>query len=197
MPGRVYNLLAEHALDRHGYVTASDARELGVDPHRLVEMARRGTVERVGRGVYRMAVTAPTGVEQLVEATLWPRATAANGGDVPSGVLSHETALDLHDLGDFNPARIHVTVPAGYRVNPRRRKPAVYELHWRDLAAGDVTLYEGVPVVTPYRAVLDGIESHLRGDLLRQAVDTAIRRGLLAPAQVKQIGELLPGAADR
>jgi len=35
--------------------------------------------------------------------------------------LSHETALDLHDLCDVNPAQIHLTVPAAYRL--RRRIP--------------------------------------------------------------------------
>lgn len=96
MPGRIYNILAEIAVDQHGYVTTQDAEEHGVDPHRLIEMTRRGSIERVAHGVYRMPVVAPTGLEQLVEATLWPRRR---------GVLSHETALDVHDLCDVNPAK--------------------------------------------------------------------------------------------
>jgi predicted transcriptional regulator of viral defense system len=50
MPGRIYNALAEIAVDQYGYVTVRDAEQQGVDPHRLVEMARRGTIERVADG---------------------------------------------------------------------------------------------------------------------------------------------------
>lgn len=168
MPGHVYNTLAEIALDQHGYVTARDAERHGIDPHRLVEMARRGTAERVAHGVYRMPVVAPTGLEQLMEATLWPRG---------EGVLSHETALDLHQLCDVNPAKIHLTVPRAHRVT--REVPALYALHRRDLADREKSHHEGIPVVTPARAILDGIETDLRPDLLDQALANARRRGLI------------------
>jgi predicted transcriptional regulator of viral defense system len=188
MPGRVYNTLAELALDQHGLVTTQDAREAGIDPHRLVEMARRGTAERVAHGVYRLPVAVPTGLEQLVEATLWPRANAV--------ALSHETALDLHDLGDFNPAKIHITVPADYRLNPDRQVPPVYVLHHRGLSRKDITRHEGIPVVTPLRAILDGIETHVRPDLLRQARDTAQHRGMIRADDLAMLNEKLVGQAQ-
>lgn len=34
------------------------------------------------------------------------------------GVLSHDTALDLHELCDINPAKVHLTLPPDY--SPRR-----------------------------------------------------------------------------
>lgn len=185
MPGRIYNTLAEIAVDQHGYVTARDAEANGVDPHRLVEMARRGTVERVAHGVYRMPVTASTGLEQLMEATLWPRGR---------GVLSHETALDLHDLCDVNPAKIHVTVPHSYRLT--RDVPALYAIHSRDLNTSETTRHEGIAVVTPLRAILDGIETHLRGDLLHQAIDTARRRGLIRRGELERLDEQLSRASN-
>jgi predicted transcriptional regulator of viral defense system len=43
-------------------------------------------------------------------AALWPAGR---------GVLSHDTALELHELCDVNPEKIHLTVPADYQ--PRRR----------------------------------------------------------------------------
>jgi predicted transcriptional regulator of viral defense system len=176
MPGHVYNALAEIAVDQHGYVTARDAKRHGVDPHRLVEMERRGTVERVGHGIYRVPMIAPTGLEQLMEATLWPRG---------EGLLSHETALDLHQLCDINPAKIHITVPRAHRVT--REVPPLYTIHRRDLAEAERTRHEGIPVVTPGRAILDGIEAHLRADLLRQAIETAERRGLVRGTDLELI----------
>ena len=82
---------------------------------------------------------------------------------------------------------IHLTVPGGYRHNHRRPVPKLYALHRRDLAPTEQTLHEGIPIVTPYRAILDGIEAHLRGDLVDQAIDAARRRGLLTRDQLDQL----------
>jgi predicted transcriptional regulator of viral defense system len=178
MPGRIYNELAEIAVDQHGLVTTADARDAGIDPHRLIEMRRRGTAERVAHGVYRLPLLAPsTHLEQLAEATKWPTSR---------GVLSHDTALDVHDLCDINPARIHITIPAAYRMN-RKEIPPVYVVHRRDLGKRDKTYYEGIPVVTERRAILDGIEGGVRADLLDQAIDTAARRGRVRAPDVEKL----------
>ena len=171
MPGRVFTEIADIAADQNGLVTTADARKAGINPLRLVDMERRGTAERVERGVYRIPLVAPhNDLEQLTRATMWlTRGRRA--------VLCHDTALDLHDLCDINPGQIHITVPAGYRFG--REVPALYTVHKRDLDPRDITYYEGIPIVTPRRAILDGIESGVRTDLLRQAIDTAGRRGLV------------------
>src|SRR6266542_986722 len=141
MPGRVYMELLEAATSQYGHVTADDARTLGVDPAQLRIMHHRGLLERVARGVYRFPILPATALDQYMEAVLWPRTKAA---------LSHETALDLHGLCDVNPARIHVTVPAGYRL--RRDAPRIY-----------------------------------------QAISTAQRRGLIAPAELRLLKRARPG----
>ncbi|MCK9249734.1 MAG: type IV toxin-antitoxin system AbiEi family antitoxin domain-containing protein [Solirubrobacteraceae bacterium] len=176
MPGRVYSELAEIALDQYGYVTTVDAREIGVNPQRLVEMAARGTAERVFHGIYRLPVVGEGGLDQLMLATLWPRGL---------GVLSHETALDVHDLCDVNPAKVHVSVPMSYRLT--REVPSVYQMHRRRLDPEEVTRHEGIPIVTAPRAILDGIEAHLRPGLIDQAVGAARRRGLLDAVDLERI----------
>jgi predicted transcriptional regulator of viral defense system len=169
MPGRIHSTLFERAFDQYGFVTADDARALGVNQQRLVEMERRGTLERVARGLYRFKEIPHGDRDQLMEAALWPRRTR--------GVLSHDTGLDLHDLCDINPARIHITVPRGYRIN--REIPTVYAIHHRDLADDDLAVLEGLPTITPRRAILDAIETHVDPKLVEQAIDTARRRGLV------------------
>lgn len=109
----------------------------------------------------------------VMQATLWPRRL---------GVISHDSALDLWGLCDVRPAMIHVTVPKAARI--RRTAPPVYEVHVRDLDVPDVIRFEGIPVVTPLRAILDGIERHLDRRLIGQAMDGARRRGLLAAADL-------------
>ena len=169
MPGRVHDILLERAFDQYGFVRSEDARDLAVDQQRLVDMERRGTLERVTQGLYRFKAIPYSGRDQLMEAALWPRRTR--------GVLSHDTALDLHDLCDINPAKIHITVPRRYRIN--REIPAAYAIHHRDLGGEDRATVEGLPTVTPQRAILDAIETHVDPKLVEQAIDTARRRGLV------------------
>ncbi|MGH7506250.1 MAG: type IV toxin-antitoxin system AbiEi family antitoxin domain-containing protein [Longimicrobiales bacterium] len=185
MPGRVYNELLDFAAGQYGYVTTADARALGIDPDRLRTMARRGTIEPIAHGLYRIPAVPATGLDQYMEATLWP-----HGG----GVLSHDTALDLHDLCDVNPAKVHVTVPARLRIN--REIPAAFRLHFRDLTDDDVTRHEGIPVVMPLRAIQDGIEAHLGNHLIEQAIESARRRGLIGRHDMRGLRQRTRGAAS-
>ena len=184
MPGRIHDVLFEHALDQYGFVTSEDARALGVDHQRLVDMARRGTLERVARGLYRFKSVPFTGRDQLMEAALWPRRVR--------GVLSHDTALDLHGLCDINPAQIHITVPRQYRIN--REVPTTYAIHHRDLPVEDLAVVEGLPTVTPQRAILDGLETHVDPKLVAQAIDTVERRGLVRGAELSYLKDQVAGA---
>jgi predicted transcriptional regulator of viral defense system len=187
MPGRNFDKLALIAADQQGLLAAADAREAGIDPHRLVDMERRGTIERVGRGLYRFPLLdARPELGQVAQATMWADR---------KGVLSHDTALDLYGLCDVNPAQIHITIPTSYRV--QKEVPGLYALHKRDLEKGEKTLFEGIPIVTPQRAILDGIESGMRGDLLRQAIDTAHGRGQLRGPALTQMRRRLRDRAQR
>ncbi|MEX2414348.1 MAG: type IV toxin-antitoxin system AbiEi family antitoxin domain-containing protein [Thermoleophilaceae bacterium] len=169
MGANVRDILLDRAFDQYGFVTSDDARSLGIDEKRLVDMERRGTLERVARGVYRFKLIPHTGRERLMEAVLWPRRTR--------GTLSHDTALELHDLCDINPTKVHITVPRAYRIN--REIPPTYTIHHRDLADADRTLVEGLPTVTPARSIHDAIATHVDPKLIDQAIDTARRRGIL------------------
>ena len=178
-------------LDQYGFVTSNDARSLGIDQKRLVDMERRGTLERVARGLYRFKIVPRTGREHLMEAVLWPRRIR--------GVLSHDTALELHDLCDINPTKIHITVPRRYRIN--RAIPATYSIHHRDLPDSDRTFIEGIAVVTPARSIEDAIETHVDPKLIDQAIETARGRGLLRGAARGELsrGQQAPrehGASD-
>ena len=173
MPGRWYSELFEVAADQRGFITTEDIRDLGGTTQVLIDMHRHGHLDRVAHGVYRFRSFPAGPLDELMQATLWPRKL---------GVISHDSGLDLWDLCDVNPAKIHVTVPKGARV--RRAAPPVYEVHVRDLNPSDIARFEGIPVVTPAKAILDGIERHLDQRLTNQAIDTARRRGLITPEQV-------------
>jgi predicted transcriptional regulator of viral defense system len=178
VPGSVYRRLFELATEQYGYVTADDARDLEIAPQRLVVMASRGNLEHIAHGLYRFPVIPTTLRDQWMEAALWARRR---------GVLSHETALELWELGDVSPDRVHVTVPRILKL--RRAAQPTYAVHVRDLAPEDTARHEGIPVVTPCRAILDAIESHLSPHLVEQATESARNRGLLSRAELETLHE--------
>jgi predicted transcriptional regulator of viral defense system len=184
MPGRIYTLLREHAAEQFGYITTRDAEVLGVDPHRLQKMKDRGTLTRVGRGIFRFGDVPAGPLDQYAEATLWPLEV--------QGVLSHATALDLHGLCDINPTRIDITVPRGFRTT--RTPPELLRLHRDQLDARDVTWHEGLPIVSVRRAILGAIDQRVGWHLIDQAIDTARRTGRLTAEHADELRALRPGA---
>jgi predicted transcriptional regulator of viral defense system len=175
MPGALYNRLAGFAADNYGYVTTAEAAEAGIDPHRLLEMARRGQLERRATALYRVPLIPPGPLDPYREATLWPRRA--------TGVISHGTALDLYELSDVNPRKIQITLPRRHR--PRRAVPGQYEIHHEDLEPDEVTTYEGIPIVTPAKAIRQS--RRLGPHLLRQALEEGRQRGLLRGVEAEEL----------
>jgi len=162
-----YRQLVAIAADQHGLVTSADAAAEGVQRVLLVQMAKRGVLEKVARGVYRVPELAGDPLAQYQEALLM----------LPGAVLSHETALDLYDLCDVNPRQVHVTVVAGTRI--RRTLPEWLAVHRGPLEPEDVSGYQGLAIVTPARAIVDGITTALGDRFVDQAIGTARERNLL------------------
>jgi predicted transcriptional regulator of viral defense system len=178
MPGHVFTTLLDQAHQQYGFLTPDDARELGIDPAQLRIMAARQTLEHRGHGLYRMPVVPPTELDAYMEATLWTGRR---------GVLSHATALDLYELCDVNPSAIHLTVPRGFRT--RKEVPSTYRLHRRDLDPSEVGWHEGIPIVTPERAIIGGIEQALGWHLIEQAIGTARARGLISKQTASSLAD--------
>ncbi len=169
MPTVRFVALAEAAADRFGLVTLQDAKRVGYEPKTIVKLAERGQLERVSRGVYRVPFLPGGEMQAYMAAALWPQGAP--------GVLTHETALDLWDVSDVNPAKIHVTVPRGHRA--QRAIPKAYIIHREDLDPGEVTAIEGVPVIRLAGAIRQCAQTHIGRDLLEQATRNGRSRGLL------------------
>jgi predicted transcriptional regulator of viral defense system len=177
MPGAAYNRIAEIAGDQHGYVTQQDARGVGVASATLARMSERGVLERTSQGVYRVPLIPPGPLDQYMEATLWPRGVR--------GVLSHETALELHGLSDVNPAKIHLMVPRAHRI--QRTVPGLYVIHRADLDVSEITAHEGIPIVTPACAVLQSHADGLGPALIEQAIEDGRRRGVFTARRAARL----------
>ena len=152
------------AAPQSGYFTAGQALEAGYSYPAQRYHSQRGNWLRVDRGIYRIPEW-PTGPrEDLVRWSLWSRGR---------GVVSHETALSVHDLGDVDPAHCHLTVPRNFRQSD----PAVV-LHRSDLPAVDVLEHEGYRVTTPLRSLLDVAAANLDLDQLARAIEESFEHGM-------------------
>ena len=167
MPGRVWEQAFEHAIDQYGFITFQDMKELGVEPALLRQWCQRKKVERVAHGVYRFPPVPVTTLDPYMLATLWTGRR---------GVLSHATALELHDLCDINSSKIHLTVPLAYR--PRRQGGERYVIHKEALGEQDITWHEGISIVTPAVAIRQAIQTQVPRQLIRQAISRAKKLGL-------------------
>ena len=154
-----------------GYFSAAQALRAGYSYQAQKQNADRGNWLKVGRGVFRLPEWPPGRREDLVRLALWSHGRA---------VVSHESALSVHELGDVNPARIHLTVPPGFR----QRVPEGVVLHRAELPAADVREQEGFRVTTPLRSLLDAAAGDLDLDLLAGAIEDALEQGLLTRARL-------------
>lgn len=90
-------------------------------------------------------------------------------------VASHETALTIYELSDVMPAKLHFTIPPGFRKKP----PKNLILHRSKLNEGDVEKREGFSVTTPLRTLVDVAEGNLSEDELAKALRDALDKGLV------------------
>lgn len=164
-----WNRLYETAAGQEGLFTTQQAAEAGYSPQLLVHYVHSGKALRVRRGIYRL-VHFPAGEhEELVAAWLWSER---------AGVVSHQTALALHELSDVLPAQVHLTLPGVWRRR-RFRVPTDVVLHHADVPPEDRSWFGAVPTTNPRRTLNDCADGGLSPELLRSAAQQALRRGLV------------------
>jgi predicted transcriptional regulator of viral defense system len=161
-----HDALYQLAEQQAGYFVATQAREAGFTHSLLSYHVGTGRFERVKSRVYRIVQFPSSRHEDLYVAWLQAGLHA---------VISHDSALALYGLSDLLPHRIHVTVPR----TASRRRPGL-QLHTKWLEPEDVTRYEGLPVTTVLRTLVDVTAAGLADEQVRQAIQEALRRGLVA-----------------
>jgi len=179
----LYALAEEHG----GLLLSKEARALGIKDSVLVRLAQRGRLERMTRGVYRIAQYPADRLAQYREAILWARASQG-----PEQVaLSHETALLVYGISDANPSRVHLTVPVSARL--RRERPRWIAVHRANVAQEEIHIHEGIPVTTVERSILDTLAANQRPEIALQAIADALREGLLTAAQARKLRKRVNG----
>lgn len=154
------------ASEQGGYFSAAQAKEVGYSYQAQSHHVHAGNWYRVDRGLFRLAEWVPDVYDELARWTLWSKNRA---------VVSHDTALSVQSVGDFESGRVHLTVPPGFTMSD----PAVV-LHEADLEDRDIVEHTGYRVTSVERSLIDVAAASPDEELLAAAVQDARRAGQVA-----------------
>lgn len=174
---QLFGLAAQQA----GYFTAAQAKEIGYSYQAQAHHVQAGNWVRIDRGLFRLAEWVPGIHDDLVRWTLWSK---------DRGVVSHETALSVHGIGEFESAKVHLIVPPSFKMNDE----AVL-LHHSELSDDDVLTETGFRVTTALRSLIDVAAASPDQDQLARAIDDAREKGLVTLRRLRSRAEVLDARA--
>lgn len=174
---RLYSLAAEQS----GYFTAAQAKRLGYSYPAQAHHVNAGNWLRIDRGIFRLSEWIPDIHDDLVRWTLWSKNRA---------VASHETALGVYGVGEFEPPRIHLTVPTGFRM----RDDALV-LHKADLPDEDIVERTGFRLTTLARSLVDVAAQSPDEDQLARAIEDARSGGTVTLRSLRARAEAIDATA--
>jgi len=160
----------------------------GFTRDQLRSLIRSGTVERIGRGLYRIAEAEPTEHYSLALAC----------ARVPESIVCLLSALRVHGIGTQAPAEVWLAI--GHKA----RIPQVSELRLRVVRFSGAawnfgvkdTEFEGVRarITSPARTVVDcfRFERLLGPEVALEALHDALRQRLVTIGELSRVEEVLP-----
>lgn len=169
-------LIASLAAAQHGVIARFQMRTLGISNDAITHRMATGRLHRIHRGVFAV------GHGRVTRLGRWMAAVLACG---PSAVLSHAAAAALWQIKDSNKGRPDVTVPPG-----AKRRDGI-EVHRSLLPLDEVTIYEGMPVTTLARTILD-VAASSRPDQIERMLREADFLRLTDPVGVPALLERYP-----
>lgn len=168
--------LALLAGSQDGLFTASQAKSYGVARRLLSHHAKTGRYERLDRGLYLVPEIPGSPWREVVAAWLQAGADQA--------VVSHETALAVHDLSDVISDQVHITVPRARR-SLRRPPGAIIHTRIEPFGDGDVQLRHFVQVTAPAVSILDCLEAGTGLEQIELAIRQTLERGWVSQEDLK------------
>jgi len=106
------------ALEKYGgNLSLKDARKEGILPMTLDRLVKSKQIEKVAPGFYAMK---DTFIDELYLAQ----------SVYSKGVFSHETALDIYQVGTYIPKKLNMTFPKGYNVPKDRLEKYAIQPHY-------------------------------------------------------------------
>jgi hypothetical protein len=107
----------------------------------------------------------------------------------PEGLVSHPTAGALWGLEGVRCRDVHLLVPDSRRL----RSPDIIVHRTGDLLPADIARVGPIPVTSPLRTAID-LAAVVDPETLEIAIESALRRGLFSPGQLRWRAEQMLGA---
>lgn len=174
---RLFSLAAAQA----GYFTAAQARRLGYSYQAQAHHVKVGNWLRVDRALFRLSEWVPDVHDDLVRWSLWSRG---------QGVVSHESALAVYGIGEFESPRVHLTVPPGFT-----KEDDDIILHYATLPEDDIEEHRGFRTTTPLRSLIDIAALSPDEDQLKRALEDAREMGSLSVRKLRARSEVIDATA--
>ena len=183
--------LDQDRLQRAGigaFFRPSQLEELGITYDQLRRLVKRGAVERVARGLYRLADAEPTEHYSL----------AAVCARVPESIVCLLSALSVHEIGTQLPREVWLAIPhkaepprlSGIKVRLLRFSGVAWSYGVRQ------TDFEGVParITTPARTIVDcfRFERLIGREAALEALHDALRQRKVASDALMRAMDVLP-----
>lgn len=171
-----------------GFFRPSQIEIAGLTRDQLPALVRSGSVERVGRGLYRIADAEPTENYSLAMACV----------RAPNSIVCLLSALRVHGIGTQAPAEVWLAIPH------KARAPRLHELRLRIVRFSGPAWtfgvqkmeFEGVParITSPARTVADcfRFERLVGPETAMEALQDALRQRKVTVAELSRVAEVLP-----
>ena len=171
-----------------GFFRPMQLAAAGLTRDQLPALLRSGAVERVARGLYRVADAEPTEDYSLAMAC----------ARVPNSVVCLLSALRVHGIGTHAPAEVWLAIPHKARA-PRMRELRLRLVRFSGPAwtfGVQKTEFEGVParITSPARTVADcfRFERLVGPEAAMEALQDALRQRKVTIAELSRVAEVLP-----
>lgn len=168
--------LIEIATGQGGYFTAKQALKCGFS-HRIQKYHVETTHWiKEDRGLFRFGFLYSK-YDEFFKAVFLTR----DRNDIPQGVISHESALFIHELGEIIPSKVHITVPVKFRKKITDKKYSIFK---ENLELDEIEQKEGIRLTTPIKTVIDVFE---RIDLeqIEKILREAHKKGLISQHEIE------------
>ena len=171
-----------------GFFRPAQLEAANLTRDQLPALLRSGAVERVARGLYRIAEAEPTENYSLAMAC----------SRVPNSIICLLSALRVHGIGTQAPAEVWLAIPHKARA-PRLRELRLRLVRFSGPAwtfGVQRTEFEGVSarITSPARTVVDcfRFERLVGPETAMEALQDALRQRKVTVAELSRVSEMLP-----
>ena len=156
--------LYQIAEDQAGYFSLQQARQLGLQRNQVYRDIERGKFIKAGYSVYRFVQFPASSFEEIHRAVLSAGKNA---------VVGFQSALYVYELSDIIPDEIHLILPP----TASRRRDGI-RVHTIKLEPDDITSFEGLPITTVAKTIMDCAFANIGDEEVRLAIFQSLRRGM-------------------